>query len=81
MTKPLNDTIRRVTERVIENSKASRSAYLDLMDREGERQVNRGTMSCSNLAHAYAGAEDDQKGLSKDTRYLSSEKIYQIAKT
>ena len=63
MTKPLNDTIRRVTERVIENSKASRSAYLDLMDREGERQVNRGTMSCSNLAHAYAGAEDDQKAI------------------
>ena len=63
MTKPLNDTIHRVTERVIENSKASRSAYLDLMDREGERQVNRGTMSCSNLAHAYAGAEDDQKAI------------------
>ncbi len=63
MTKPLNDTIRRVTERVIENSKASRSAYLDLMDREGERQVSRGTMSCSNLAHAYAGAEDDQKAI------------------
>ena len=63
MTKPLNDTIRRVTERVIEKSKASRSAYLDLMDREGERQVNRGTMSCSNLAHAYAGAEDDQKAI------------------
>ncbi|MCA0978235.1 phosphogluconate dehydratase [Qipengyuania flava] len=63
MTKPLNDTIRRVTERVIEHSKPTRSAYLDLMDREGERQVNRGTMSCSNLAHAYAGAEDDQKAI------------------
>ena len=63
MTKPLNDTIRRVTERVIENSKPTRSAYLDLIDREGERQVNRGTMSCSNLAHAYAGAEDDQKAI------------------
>ncbi|MFK4003034.1 phosphogluconate dehydratase [Qipengyuania sp. NPDC077563] len=63
MTKPLNDTIRRVTERVVENSKPTRSAYLDLMDREGDRQVNRGTMSCSNLAHAYAGAEDDQKAI------------------
>ena len=63
MTKPLHDTIRRVTERVIENSKPTRSAYLDLMDREGERQVNRGTMSCSNLAHAYAGAEDDQSAI------------------
>ncbi|WP_034922799.1 phosphogluconate dehydratase [Erythrobacter sp. SD-21] len=63
MTKSLNDTIHRVTERVIANSKPSRSAYLDLMDREGDRQVNRGTLSCSNLAHAYAGAEEDQQAI------------------
>ena len=63
MTKSLNDTIYRVTERVIANSKPSRSAYLDLMDREGDRQVNRGTLSCSNLAHAYAGAEEDQQAI------------------
>ncbi|MBX7539859.1 phosphogluconate dehydratase [Qipengyuania sphaerica] len=62
MTK-LNETIHRVTERVIANSRDSRSAYLDLMDREGDRQVNRGTMSCSNLAHAYAGAEEDQQAI------------------
>jgi phosphogluconate dehydratase len=63
MTKQLNDTIHRVTQRVIENSRGSRSTYLDLMDREGDRQVNRGTMSCSNLAHAYAGAEEDQQAI------------------
>ena len=63
MTKPLNDTIHRVTQRVIANSRDSRSAYLGLMDREGERAVNRGTMSCSNLAHAYAGAEEDQQAI------------------
>ncbi len=63
MTKALNDTIDRVTKRVIENSKPGRTAYLDLMDREGDRQVNRGTMSCSNLAHAYAGAEEDQQAI------------------
>ena len=63
MTKPLNDTIHRVTERVIANSRDSRSAYLGLMDREGDRAVNRGTMSCSNLAHAYAGAEEDQQAI------------------
>ena len=40
--KTLNDTIHRVTQRVIENSRDSRADYLDLMDREGERQVNRG---------------------------------------
>ncbi|WP_100260539.1 phosphogluconate dehydratase [Qipengyuania seohaensis] len=63
MTKPLNDTITRVTERVIANSRDSRSAYLDLMDREGERQVDRHSLSCSNLAHAFAGAEDDQNAI------------------
>ena len=63
MTKRLNDTIHRVTQRVIENSRPSRGAYLELMDCEGDRQVNRGTMSCSNLAHAYAGAEDDQQAI------------------
>ena len=59
----LNETVRRVTERVIANSRDSRAAYLDLMNREGDRQVNRGTMSCSNLAHAYAGAEEDQQAI------------------
>ena len=39
--KPLNDTIHRVTQRVIANSRDSRAAYLDLMDRESERQVDR----------------------------------------
>ncbi|MBY6216989.1 phosphogluconate dehydratase [Qipengyuania aquimaris] len=63
MTKPLNDTIHRVTQRVIENSRKSRSDYLDLMDREGERQVNRHSLSCSNLAHAFAGAENDQAAI------------------
>lgn len=63
MTKPLNDTIARVTERVIANSRDSRSAYLDLMDREGDRQVDRHSLSCSNLAHAFAGAEDDQNAI------------------
>lgn len=63
MTKPLNETIRRVTERVIVNSRDSRTAYLDLMDREGERQVNRNSLSCSNLAHAFAGAEEDQQAI------------------
>ncbi|MBX7483840.1 phosphogluconate dehydratase [Qipengyuania qiaonensis] len=62
-SKPLNDTVHRVTRRVIENSRQSRADYLNLMDREGERQVNRGSLSCSNLAHAFAGAEEDQEAI------------------
>ena len=61
--KPLNDTIHRVTQRVIANSHDSRAAYLDLMDRESERQVDRTSLSCSNLAHAFAGAEEDQAAI------------------
>ena len=63
MTKPLNDTIHRVTQRVIENSRKSRGDYLDLMDRENDKQINRHSLSCSNLAHAFAGAEEDQAAI------------------
>ena len=63
MTKPLNNTIHRVTQRVIENSRKSRGDYLELMDREGDKQINRHSLSCSNLAHAFAGAEEDQEAI------------------
>ncbi|WFL78149.1 phosphogluconate dehydratase [Altererythrobacter arenosus] len=63
MSKPLNDTIHRVTQRVIERSRASRSAYLELMEREADRAPDRSQVSCSNLAHAFAGATEDQEAL------------------
>ncbi|UIP06642.1 phosphogluconate dehydratase [Erythrobacter sp. SDW2] len=56
----LHDTIHRVTRRVIERSKPTREAYLALMDREADRAPDRSQVSCSNLAHAYAGALEDQ---------------------
>ncbi|MBN9143031.1 MULTISPECIES: phosphogluconate dehydratase [unclassified Novosphingobium] len=59
----LHPTIARVTQRVIERSKATRSAYLDLMARESDRHGDRSAYGCSNLAHAYAGAVEDQKTL------------------
>ena len=60
MTK-LHPTIARVTERVITRSKASRAAYLDLMAREADAHRDRAAYGCSNLAHAYAGAVEDQQ--------------------
>ncbi|NNC52847.1 MAG: phosphogluconate dehydratase [Erythrobacter sp.] len=63
MTKPLNETVHRVTQRVIENSRKSRGDYLELMNREGDKQINRHSLSCSNLAHAFAGAEEDQEAI------------------
>ena len=59
----LNDTIHRVTQRVIDNSRASRAAYLELMKREGERKPERKDIACSNLAHAFAGALEDQEAM------------------
>ena len=52
MSKPLHDTLHRVTQRVIANSRASRQAYLDLITREGDNLGKRPAVSCSNLAHA-----------------------------
>jgi phosphogluconate dehydratase len=63
MSKPLDDTLHRVTQRVIENSRATRSAYLDLIRREGDNMGERNAVSCSNLAHAYAGMEEDKAAL------------------
>ena len=59
----LNPIIRAVTERVIERSRPSRSAYLELMKREADRVPDKSQVSCSVLAHAYAGAEQDQDAM------------------
>jgi len=61
--KPLNDTVHHVTERVIANSRAGRTRYLDLMERERERTPERAQTACSNLAHAFAGATGDQTAM------------------
>ncbi|EAQ29127.1 phosphogluconate dehydratase [Erythrobacter sp. NAP1] len=59
----LNDTIHRVTQRIIERSKPSRGRYLDLMKREADRRPEREQVSCSVLAHAFAGALEDQDAM------------------
>ncbi len=61
----LNPVIDRVTQRVIENSRHSRRAYLDLMKREGDRKPEHKDMACSNLAHAFAGALEDQDAMKR----------------
>ncbi|MGI9376950.1 MAG: phosphogluconate dehydratase [Tsuneonella suprasediminis] len=59
----LNDTVHRVTQRIVANSRDSRRRYLDLMDRERERQPDRNSLSCSNLAHGFAAALEDQQAI------------------
>lgn len=63
----LHPAIERVTARIVEKSKDSRRRYLDLIAREADSQLDRHAVSCSNLAHAYAGALEDQAAL-KATR-------------
>ena len=59
----LDPRIAKVTERIVKRSRDGRQRYLDLMDHERERAPERQSVSCSNLAHAFAGALEDQQAL------------------
>ncbi|MGB3473091.1 MAG: phosphogluconate dehydratase [Erythrobacter sp.] len=63
----LHDTIHRVTQRIIERSRPGRGAYLDLMQREADRRPEHKDVACSNLAHAFAGALEDQTTMKAGT--------------
>lgn len=49
-----------VTERIIERSRASRAAYLAMIDQAREAGTNRGSLSCGNLAHGFAASGEDK---------------------
>jgi phosphogluconate dehydratase len=59
----LHPNIARVTDRIIERSRPTRAAYLDLIDRQREAGTNRGILSCGNLAHAFAASEEDKPAI------------------
>jgi phosphogluconate dehydratase len=59
----MNSAIAAVTQRIIENSKASRERYLDLIAREGDKGVNRASISCGNLAHGFAASGEDKPAI------------------
>jgi phosphogluconate dehydratase len=56
----LNPTLSRVTDRIMERSRETRRRYLELIAREGEKGVSRGTLGCANLAHGFAASGDDK---------------------
>lgn len=56
----LHPTLARVTDRIIERSRAGRTRYIDHIGRERENGMGRERLSCSNLAHGFAAALDDQ---------------------
>lgn len=54
-------TLIQVTRRVVERSKPTRSAYLARIDAAQGHFPARGTLSCANLAHGFAGLEGNDK--------------------
>ena len=60
MTTNQHPVLRAVTDRIIERSASTRSAYLDFITREGEAGTARDTISCGNLAHGFAASEGDK---------------------
>lgn len=57
---PLNPIVERVTQRIVERSRESRAAYIDLIERSREQGLNRPQLSCGNLAHGFAASGDDK---------------------
>jgi phosphogluconate dehydratase len=59
----MNSQIQAITDRIIERSKDTRSAYLAKIDSAKARTVHRASLSCGNLAHGFAacGKEDKLK--------------------
>ncbi|THD74814.1 phosphogluconate dehydratase [Thalassobius vesicularis] len=61
----LNDTIARVTDRIIARSAQTRGAYLARMRDAGQQGPARAHLTCGNQAHAYAGMVTDQPRLAE----------------
>jgi phosphogluconate dehydratase len=57
----LHPEVEIVTERIIERSRATRRAYLELIARERESGIDRPMLSCGNLAHGFAAAGEDKR--------------------
>ena len=56
-----------VTERIIERSRDSRQQYLQLMQEYLRTDNQRSQLGCTNLAHNYAAAGDDEKTILRAT--------------
>ena len=56
----LHPEIAAVTDRIIEASRGPRAAYLELIRRERDSGVDRPLLGCANLAHGFAGTDEDR---------------------
>ncbi len=57
----MNKQLKHITNRIIERSKSSREKYLLQMEDAIQNKVNRSSLSCGNLAHAFAGCDLHEK--------------------
>ncbi|MEM8826411.1 MAG: dihydroxy-acid dehydratase, partial [Pseudomonadota bacterium] len=57
----MHPTVEAVTARIVERSRPTRTAYLDFIQREQETGTRRGSLSCGNLAHAFAASGEDKQ--------------------
>lgn len=64
----LHPTLARVTDRIIERSRDSRRRYLDHIAQERDNGMGRERLGCSNLAHGFAAALEDQQAIKAGTR-------------
>ncbi|MFS0771252.1 phosphogluconate dehydratase [Sphingomonas sp. 1P08PE] len=62
----MNPAVLAVTDRIVERSRPTRRAYLDLIERERAAAIRRPAMGCANIAHAYAGTDEDRDALKRD---------------
>ena len=67
----MNTKLIEVTNRIVERSRESRKIYLDEMDLAIEDGVNRGILSCGNLAHAFAGCGTHDKSELSDNKAIN----------
>ncbi|MEX0970861.1 MAG: phosphogluconate dehydratase, partial [Paracoccaceae bacterium] len=57
----LNDTLRRVTDRIQKRSAPTRATYLARMAAQRDQGPKRAHLTCGNQAHAYAAMDDSDK--------------------
>ena len=57
----MHSRLTEITERIVERSTATRSAYLEMIHAAARHGPKRGALSCSNLAHGFAACDSHDK--------------------
>ena len=69
---PLHPVLEKVTARVIQRSRVSRGAYLAHLEAARVKgRTQRGTLSCTNLAHGFAAFPANDKLILKEVKQPS----------